>query len=578
VNERPNLGTRIIAIVVLLFVAGLGGDTLKDMVGPWARTALHLALLALTAWMILAPRSRAVDWKIQVGTGIALLATLFVGIWLFGPAPTVRPDGLKVTSMWSVLIVIVGLGVVWAILGMMFSGPDPVDGLLGSARFGGKQDVDALAKNDGDLIVGRSGDGKLLRYDGPAHLLTIAPTRSGKGVGTIIPNLLTANRSIVCIDPKGENARVTGRQRESFGPVYYLDPFGLSGRASAAYNPLAFLDPASFDLAEDAMTLADALVVDMSDSGDPHWNEEAKALLAGIILYTVCHDEPDVRTLGTVREYLTLAPDDFRALLDVMQASDAAGGLVARAANRFLGKSDREAAGVLSGAQRHTHFLDSPRITAATAKSDFTFASLKDQVATVFLILPPDRLDTYSRWLRLVLAQALGELARSPSRPTRPVLFLLDEFAALGRLQAIERAMGLMAGYGLQLWPILQDIHQLRGHYRDRAGTFISNAGVMQAFGVNDFETADMLSRSIGRTTIRYETTGSSERTDWSEDRNRTASRSEQIAARNLMDPNEIMNLDPALMLLMMAGKDPLILRKIRYFEEREFAGIYDAS
>lgn len=577
-NNGPNFIGRIIAILVLVFVAGIGGDTLRDMVGPWARNALHLAMLALLIGLIVRPRSRAVDWKIQVGVGIGLIAAMFVALYVFGPAATTSPKGDRITSGWGVLLALGGLGMIWSIMAMAFSGPDPVDGLLGSARFGSRRDVDALVKNDGDLIVGRSGDGKLLRYDGPAHLLTIAPTRSGKGVGTIIPNLLTANRSIICIDPKGENARVTGRQREAFGPVHYLDPFGLSGRSSAAYNPLAFLDPDSLDLAEDAMTLADALVVDLSDAGDPHWNEEAKALIAGIILYTICHDEPDVRTLGTVRDYLTLAPDDFRSLLDVMQASKAAGGLVARAANRHLGKSDREAAGVLSGAQRHTHFLDSPRITAATAKSDFTFTSLKDQVGTVFLILPPDRLDTYARWLRLVLAQALGELARSPAKPTRPVLFLLDEFAALGRLQAIERAMGLMAGYGLQLWPILQDIHQLRGHYRDRAGTFISNAGVLQAFGVNDFETADMLSRTMGRTTIRYETTGSSEHTDWSEDRNRTASRSEQIAARNLMDPNEVMNLDPALMLLMMAGKDPLILRKIRYYAENEFAGLHDPA
>ena len=85
---------------------------------------------------------------------------------------------------------------------------------LGSAKFGSRADVNALAKNNGDLLIGRDTFGRMLRYAGPAHLLTIAPTRSGKGVGTIIPNLLTANRSVVCIDPKGENARVTMRQRE----------------------------------------------------------------------------------------------------------------------------------------------------------------------------------------------------------------------------------------------------------------------------------------------------------------------------------------------------------------------------
>jgi len=579
-RNGPGCIQAIVIVVVLLFVAGLGGDTLKAMVGPWAQNALHLAIVAGLAWLIVRPRSREIDWKIQVGAGVGLLAALFVALWFFGPAATIGPKGERIASAWGIVSAIVGLGVVWGFHAMLFGGPDPVDGLLGSARFGGKEDVDALANNSGDLIVGRSGDGKLLRYDGPAHLLTIAPTRSGKGVGTLIPNLLTANRSIICIDPKGENARVTGRQRETFGPVYYLDPFDLCGRrgAGTAYNPLARLNPFGLDLAEDAMTLADALVFDLSDAGDPHWNEEAKALLAGIILYTVCHGEPHVRTLGTVRDYLTIAPDDFRKLLGDMQASGEARGLIARSANRFLSKSDREAAGVLSAAQRHTHFLDSPRITATTDRSDFSFASLKDQVATVFLILPPDRLDTYSRWLRLLLAQALTEMARSEAQPARPVLFLLDEFAALGRLQAIERAMGLMAGYGLQLWPILQDIHQLRGHYSERAGTFISNAGVLQAFGVNDFETADMLSRTMGKTTIRYETTGTSEKTAWYEERSRTASTSEHVAARNLMDPNEIMKLEPRDMLLMMVGKDPLILRKIRYFEEREFAGLHDPA
>ena len=123
----------------------------------------------------------------------------------------------------------------------------------------------------------------------------------------------------------------------------------MSERASAKYNPLDRLEPDSLDPAEDAMTLADALVFDQEES-DPHWNEEAKALLAGVILYTVCHDEPHLRNLETVRKYLTLAPADFVSLLQVMQASGEARGLIARAANRYLGKSDREAAGVLSSA------------------------------------------------------------------------------------------------------------------------------------------------------------------------------------------------------------------------------------
>src|SRR3954469_25713020 len=155
------------------------------------------------------------------------------------------------------------------------------------------------------------------------------------------------------------------------------------------------------------------------------------------------------------------------------------------AANRHCGKSsEREAAGVLSSAQRHTHFLDSPRMAAVTARSDFRFADLKQHTVTVFLVLPPDRLDAYSRWLRLLVVQAITDMARSPVQPPSPVLFLLDEFAALGPLEPVVRAYGLMAGYGLQLWAILQDLHQLKSLYGQRAGTFLSNAGVTQVFNV----------------------------------------------------------------------------------------------
>ena len=210
-------------------------------------------------------------------------------------------------------------------------------------------------------------------------------------------NLLTADRSVLCIDPKGENARITARARAKFGRVYVLDPFGVSGQPPAAFNPLAGLDPDGLDLAEDAALLADALVHDPPGQvGEAHWNEEAKALITGLILYVVCNEGPEVRTLATVRELLTASPQEFRVMLEIMQKTTSAGGLVRRAANRHLGKSEREAAGVLSSAQRHTHFLDSVRINWTMASSDFRFADLKETKATVFLVLPPERLDAWT--------------------------------------------------------------------------------------------------------------------------------------------------------------------------------------
>lgn len=453
----------------------------------------------------------------------------------------------------------------------------------GSARLASKAERRDLAESESGLLIGRDADsGRLLRYDGPAHLLTLAPTRAGKGVGTVIPNLLLVPRPMLVIDPKGENARITYEARARLGPVHVLDPFGVTGLPASAYNPLARLSPDSLDLGEDAASLAEALVMDPPGAaGDAHWNEEAKALLAGLILFAAVHETEDRRTLASVREYLTLPPEQFRALLGLMQESPGAGGLIARAANRFLGKSDREAAGVLSSAQRHTHFLDSPRITASLARSEFSFASLRHERTSVFLVLPPNRLDAYSRWLRLLVSQALAEIARAAETPQgapaapgaaqrpqegspslrEPTLLLLDEFAALGRLEAVERAMGLMAGYGLQLWPILQGEaasrkrsggafrcrtgkaqSQLRALYGVRANTFVANAGVLQTFGVNDYETAKALS---------------------------------QLTGRDLLTPDEIMQMSPHLQLLRLQGRPMILARKLRYHADPEFKGLF---
>jgi len=448
----------------------------------------------------------------------------------------------------------------------------------GSARFATHKEVAPLTRADSGLLIGRDGKtGKLLRYDGPAHLLTMAPTRTGKGVGTIIPNLLTADRSVICIDPKGENARIAGRAREKFGPVHVLDPFGVTGLPSAAFNPLDQLDPAGLDVAEDASTLADALVYDEPGmAGEAHWNEEAKALIAGLILYIAAVEPRDRRNLATLRDNLTLAPEAFAALLKDMQASPEAAGLVARAANRHLGKSDREAAGVLSAAQRHTHFLDSPRMVAVLGRSDFRFADLKRRNVSVFLVLPPDRLSTYSRWLRLLVAQSLTDMARTTTTPAvplaTPVLYLLDEFAALGHLAPVEYAMGLMAGYGVQLWPILQDVHQLRATYGQRAGTFLSNAGVLQVFGVNDHDSARLVSDLLGPETVVFQTMSRALDSEKS-----GISHSEQHTARPLLTPDEVRNLPQHVELLFLAGQRPIIAGKLAYYADAEFRGLYDA-
>ena len=541
----------------------------------------------LLGWMIGA---------VLFGAMIGFIIGGVVAMTAFGP-----PLG---DSAWEWVIIAPPV-LIGAVFGFQYwrktSGADAYFGLSGdshgSARFANRKELKKLQHSDGLLIGRNPGTGRLLRYDGPAHLITLAPTRAGKGVGTVIPNLLAVERSVLVIDPKGENARIAGEARRRFGTVHVLDPFEVSGMPSAAYNPLDRLTPDSLDLGEDAASLTEALVMDPPGQvTEAHWNEEAKAILGGLIMFCVCHEDRERRTLATVREYLTLPPEKLRALLELMQDSDAAGGLIARAANRFLGKADREAASVLSNAQRHTHFLDSPRIAKVLSRSDFHFSDLRHRITSVFLVLPPNRMDAYSRWLRLLVSQALQDIARDAevsatlaasqkpvaaqngaqgasqrqkaSNPTLgPALFLLDEFAALGRLEAVERAMGLMAGYGLQLWPILQDMSQLRDLYGERAGTFIANAGVQQVFGVNDFETAKWLSQMIGQETTGFQTD--------SYKPGDNPSFSNNLTGRDLLTPDEIMQMPSNVQFLRVQGQPPALAQKLRYYADPEFKGLF---
>ncbi|MEM6900454.1 MAG: type IV secretory system conjugative DNA transfer family protein [Pseudomonadota bacterium] len=558
---------------VMLFMGGLARFFYRVIATP-----------VMFGWMI---------GRTLFGAMIGFLIGGIVALSSFGP-----PLG-QTAWEWAIILPPTFIGAVFGFqYWRMVSGADDFFGLTGdshgSARFASRKELKKHQGGDGLLIGRNPGTGRLLRYDGPAHLITLAPTRAGKGVGTVIPNLLAVERSVLVIDPKGENARIAGEARRRFGTVHVLDPFGVSntgtvsGHPSACYNPLDRLTPDSLDLSEDAASLTEALVMDPPGQvTEAHWNEEAKAILGGLIMFCVCHEDRERRSLATIREYLTLPPDRLKALLELMQDSDAADGLIARAANRFLGKADREAASVLSNAQRHTHFLDSPRIARCLARSDFAFSDLRHRITSVFLVLPPNRMDAYSRWLPLLVSQALQDIARdaevsatpaaaltatsgahsASQRLSSPTLFLLDEFAALGRLEAVERAMGLMAGYGLQLWPILQDMSQLRDLYGDRANTFIANAGVQQVFGVNDFETAKWLSQMIGQETTGFQT-DSFKPGDG-------PSFSNHLTGRDLLTPDEIMQMPPNVQLLRVQGQPSALAQKLRYYADPEFRGLF---
>lgn len=429
-----------------------------------------------------------------------------------------------------------------------------------------------------------------LGYAGDRHLLTVAPTRSGKGVSAIIPNLLTYAGSAVVIDPKGENAMITAARRgqgragvTGLGQqVHVVDPWGITGLPAACFNPLDWLRADDPDISENAMMLADSIVIP-GEGKDRFWDEEAKALLMGLLLYVALDArERDTRTLGRVRDIVVSGSEAFNAVLGRMVENDHP--IVVSTADRTAGKAPELRANVMASLQSHTHFLDSPRIRASLATSDFRFEDLKAAPTTVYLVLPSDRLNTFGRWLRLLIQQAITVNARNiAQKPARPILFLLDEMPALGRLAMVEQAYGLMAGFGMQLWGIVQDLSQLERIYDKGWETFIGNAGVLQYFGSRDQKTAEYFSKLCGVTTIEKTSIsnsiarafGSSSPGGGSnESTTHTESTNTDVAQRHLAFADELMVMRKGDQLLIVEEINPIRARRSNWYADPELKSL----
>ena len=413
-----------------------------------------------------------------------------------------------------------------------------------------------------------------VKYDRDRHLLTVAPTRSGKGTTAIIPNLLLYPGSALIIDPKGENAMITARRRASMGQkIFVVDPWGITTKAglrSARFNPLDWLRKGDIDITENAMLLADALVVGHGEQ-EHFWVEEAKALLQGLILHVAtAKAEEGQRHLGRVRDLLLLDGEDMPKLFQLMTESEHL--VVASTGARCLQKEEKLLANVIASAQAQTHFLDSLRIRESLSASDFRFEDLKREKMTIYLVLPSDRLNAFGRWLRLLIQQAITVNARNiGEKPDKPVLILLDEMPALGRLTMVEQAYGLMAGYGIQLWGIVQDLTQLKRIYGESWETFIGNSGVLQYFGSRDRTTAEYFSTLCGVKTVwtlssavsRSFSSGNGSSSNGS-----SSSETTSATQRKLVFADELMRLPADKQLILIENLRPISARKVAWFED----------
>lgn len=427
----------------------------------------------------------------------------------------------------------------------------------------------------GKLILGAV-NGELIGHMDDRHMLTIAGSRTGKSVG-VIANLLDYPGSVIVIDPKGELARRTASYRREVlkQKVYVLDPFGTTGAPTDSFNPLDAIDPESEDAADDAGLIADSLII-AERQGEDHWTLSARNLLRGLCLHVADTAPKELRNLLHVRDILAGDQRDLLDTLEVMADSDAFGGTVSQVGHSTKGKPENERGSVISTAIEQTNFLMSPAMERTLETSTFRLEDIKRQASTVYLCLPAGRMATHHRWLRIIINMATIAMERERTNPPLPVLFILDEFPVLGHMRSIEAAAGQIASFGVKLWPIIQDLSQLKAHYRASWETFVGNAGVTQWFGNSDHTTLEYLSKALGKIAIHVENRSELSGGQIEQGRN---GHSYSTLLHELMTPDEIGRFfarETGLQLIRIPGYQPIAIERVRYYEHPYFEGRWD--
>lgn len=443
----------------------------------------------------------------------------------------------------------------------------------GSARWATETEIRAagLLGPDG-TVLGQLGE-SYVRHDGPEHVLCFAPTRSGKGVGLVVPTLLTWAGSVIVHDIKGENHGLTAGWRARFGRIVLFDP---TNPDSDAYNPLLEVRRGSNEV-RDVQNVADILV-------DPegalekrnHWEKTSHALLVGAILH-VLYAEAD-KTLAGVASFLSDPKRPIETTLRAMMTTAHLGSagvhpVIASAARELLNKSENERSGVLSTAMSFLGLYRDPVVAQVTRRCDWRIRDLVDgaQPVSLYLVVPPSDISRTKPLVRLILNQVGRRLTEEldDKRKHHTLLLMLDEFPALGRLDFFESALAFMAGYGIRAFLIAQSLNQIEKAYGVN-NAILDNCHVRVSFAANDERTARRVSDALGTATeIR-------------DARNYAGHRlspwlghlmvSRQETARPLLTPGEIMQLPPGDELVLVSGLAPIRARKARYYADRRLA------
>jgi type IV secretion system protein VirD4 len=444
----------------------------------------------------------------------------------------------------------------------------------GSARWATPEEVDAAGLLGPDGVVLGILQERYLRHDGPEHVLCFAPTRSGKGVGLVVPTLLTWPGSVIVHDIKGENWSLTAGWRARFGRVLLLDP---TNAASSAYNPLLEVRRGPAEV-RDVQNVADILV-------DPegalerrnHWEKTSHSLLVGSILH-VLYAEAD-KTLAGVANFLSDPKRPIETTLRAMMTTRHLGEagphpVVASTARELLNKSENERSGVLSTAMSFLGLYRDPVVAQVTSRCDWRIADLvtAEKPATLYLVVPPSDISRTKPLVRLVLNQIGRRLTEElESKQWRHrLLLMLDEFPALGRLDFFESALAFMAGYGLKSFLIAQSLNQIEKAYGPN-NAILDNCHVRVSFATNDERTAKRVSDALGTATeMRAMKNYAGHRlSPWLGH----LMVSRQETARALLTPGEVMQLPHTDEIILVSGLPPIRAKKARYYEDRRLDG-----
>ncbi len=537
-----------------------------------------LGLVTLGVWMGTQWTASSLGYQARLGPPwFALFATPVYHPWrLFewwfrydAYAPRVFNTGGVIASTGAMLAVAVAIAMsVWR------SRQPTVATTHGSARWAHADDIGKVGlTRPAGVFLGRFG-GQYLRHDGPEHVLAFAPTRSGKGVGLVVPTLLSWPASVVVHDIKGENWTLTAGWRSRFSHCLLFNP---TDARSAAYNPLLEVRRGAHEV-RDVQNIADVLV-------DPegalerrnHWEKTSHALLVGAILH-VLYAGAD-KTLRGVANFLSDPASAFTLTLHRMMTiphlGDAPHPVVASAAREVLNKSENERSGVLSTAMSFLGLFRDPTVAAVTARCDWRIADLidTDHPISLYLVIPPSDISRTKPLIRLILNQIGRRLTESLdgsdgiTRRHR-LLLMLDEFPALGRLDFFETALAFMAGYGIRSVLIAQSLNQIDRAYGQNHA-ILDNCHVRVTFAANDERTAKRISETLGTATeLRGQHNYAGHRlAPWLGH----LMVSRQEFARPLLTAGEVMQLPSDEAIVMAGGCPPIRAKKLRYYADANF-------